>query len=209
MLTLIQLNLDDAHLLLASKATSSDKLYTLLRGQARPTNRVSRHGAKLAYLALRHEAFPSIMAFAKHLENEAVELNKLSEPDQPVISDDDQLLTLRASTRVQYERVWGRFDDLAEEDRTWERVNSMLQTYEYEHYKNKSSGVKSFITSTKELCRLYRSGNCYKSQADCRYSHAGGAKLQRTTTTTPSGPLKNHSSSGGGQNRLSWMKVST
>ena len=117
--------------------------------------------------------------YSKHLENEAVELNKLSDPDQPVISDDDQLLTLRASTRVQYERVWGRFDDLAEEDRTWDKVNNMLQTYEYEHYKNKSSGVKSFITSTKELCRLYRSGNCYKSQADCRYSHAGGAKLAR------------------------------
>ena len=57
-LTLIQLNLD----VLASKASesSSDKLYALLRGQARPTNTISRHGAKLKYLGLRHEAFPSI-----------------------------------------------------------------------------------------------------------------------------------------------------
>ena len=111
-LTLIQLNLDDAHLMLASKATSPDRLYTLLRGQARPTNKISRHGAKLAYLGLRHEAFPNVVAFSKHLENEAVEINKLSPPDEPVITDDDRLLTLRASTRVQYERVWGRFDDL-------------------------------------------------------------------------------------------------
>ena len=33
-LTLLQLNLDDAHLLLSSKATSSERLYTLLQGQS-------------------------------------------------------------------------------------------------------------------------------------------------------------------------------
>ena len=97
-LSLIQLNLDETHLQMSSKATSPERLYTLLRGQARPTNAVSRHNAKLNYLSLRHEADPSIVAFAKRLENEALELNQLTDPDHPVITDDDRLLTLRAST---------------------------------------------------------------------------------------------------------------
>ena len=80
-LSLMQNNLDDAHLALAAKATAPEELYLLLRGQHRPNTTASRFDAKISFFGLRHEAHASIVAYAKHLESEAIEINRLAPSD--------------------------------------------------------------------------------------------------------------------------------
>ena len=63
-LSLIQNNLDDAHLALAGKAEAPDRLFTLLRGQHRPNTSASRFDGKIAFFELKHHAFTNVVAYA-------------------------------------------------------------------------------------------------------------------------------------------------
>ena len=143
-LSLMQNNLDDTHLALGAKAQAPERLFTLLRGQHRPNTSASRFDAKISFFALRHEGFSNVVAYAKHLESEAIEINRMAPPDNPLISIDDLILTLRKSTKSEYRTVWGHFDGLPDELQTFEEAVVRLQAYEFEYGKKQESRNKIF-----------------------------------------------------------------
>ena len=137
-LSLLQMNLDEHHLLLARNATDPAELYALLKGEYRPDTEVCHYSAKLEFFNQRYEKFGKVTKFAKHLENEATELNSTRDPNYgPIVSLEDQILTLRASTKELFKPAWQQIDNWSEDERTWNKVVRKLQTYELEYLKNR------------------------------------------------------------------------